>query len=435
MRVEIFSILDYYGNKNNGSEMLPLYLEHYTNSFPESKINIYMSNYPKNYNGYEVPLLNKYGCNIDIIELDKTEKYYDYRLTKEVRNYLKKEKEFRDSVWKESKADWVILCDIDEILMISDDELKNEDDDIIQFEGYYMKRYNKKSKFNQLTYGFYATVYDKPCIFRPSIKEMNFSLGQHSCKPTTKKIKKSNYKLLHYRKKFFDLSPISRNIPKIELVRTDIKKEVDDNYITLSFFQSNILIDDKYVNKKINISKEGIWIDNVLEEHHYTDYQLCEELVKFLNEENAQSIVDFGCGLGSYVNCFRENNIEADGYDGNPRTNMHNKYCNTLDLSKPINIKKYNWVMSFEVGEHIPKECEDVFIDNMHRSNKDGIILTWAPIGQPGFGHINCQDINYIINKITKLGYTLDVKQTNELRESCELPWIGLTLIVLRKNK
>ena len=435
MRVEIFSILDYYGNKNNGSEMLSLYLEHYTNSFPESKINIYMSNYPKNYNGYEVPLLNKYGCNIDIIELDKTEKYYDYRLTKEVRNYLKKEKEFRDSVWKESKADWVILCDIDEILMISDDELKNEDDDIIQFEGYYMKRYNKKSKFNQLTYGFYNNRYDKPCIFRPSIKEMNFSLGQHTCKPTTKKIKKSNYKLLHYKKDCFDLSHLSKHVPKIELVRTDIEKEVDDNYIFLSLFQSNIESYDENSIKEINISKEGIWIDNRLEEHHYTDYGLSEELVKFLNRENAQSIADFGCGLGSYVNYFRENNIEADGYDGNPKTNTYNEYCNVLDLSKPINIKKYSWVMSFEVGEHIPKEYEDVFIDNIHRSNKDGVILTWAPPHHDGFGHINCQDIDYIINKITKLGYTLDVEQTNELRESCELSWIALTLIVLRKNK
>jgi len=435
MQVEIFSILDYYGNKNNGHEMLPLYLKHYTNSFPGAKINIYMSNYPEDYKGYEVPLLNKYGCNIDTVELDKTEKYYQYRLTKEVKNYLKKEKEFRDSIWKESKADWVILCDIDEILMISDDELKNEDDDIIQFTGYYMKRYNKKSKFNQLTYGFYNTYYDKPSIFKPTIKEMNFSLGQHTCKPTTTKIKKSNYKLLHYKKDCFDISFLSKLIPKIELVRTDIKKEVDGNYIFKSLFQTNLTVNGEYNNTEINISKEGIWIDSRLEEHHYTDHELCGELVKFLNKENAQSIADFGCGLGRYVSYFRENNIEADGYDGNPKTNTYNEYCNVLDLSKPINIKKYSWVMSFEVGEHIPKEQEDVFIDNLHRSNKDGMILTWAPPHHDGFGHINCQDIDYIINKITKLGYTLDLEITNALRESCELTWIGLTLIVLRKNK
>ena len=34
MKVEIFSVLDYNGNKNNEPEMLPMYLEHYTKNFP-----------------------------------------------------------------------------------------------------------------------------------------------------------------------------------------------------------------------------------------------------------------------------------------------------------------------------------------------------------------------------------------------------------------
>ena len=68
MKVEIFSVLDYNGNKNNEPEMLPMYLEHYTKNFPNSKINIFMCNFPTNYNGSEVSLLKKYGCHIKTIE-------------------------------------------------------------------------------------------------------------------------------------------------------------------------------------------------------------------------------------------------------------------------------------------------------------------------------------------------------------------------------
>lgn len=430
MTVEIFSVLDYHGNKNNEPEMLSIYLEHYTSCFPNCKINIYLSNFPTNYQGSEMLLLKKYGCNIKTVELDNTEKYYEDIINKEVKNYLEKEKNFRNSVWKDSKSDWVILCDIDEILSINSKELEEIDSDAIEFVGYSMIRYNKYSNYRKLTYAIKYNRYNKTCVFKPTIKEMNFQLGQHTCNPTTTKINKGKYKLFHYKK-----TDVDKFIVKdVELVKTDIEQEVSQDYIFKRLIGGGIVSNVSF-DKKANISKEGFWIDERLEHHHYTDQKLCKSLVDFFKKENSKTVADFGCGLGEYVRYLNDSGIFANGYDGNPKTNTYNEKCFVLDLSKPINIDIYDWVISFEVGEHIPEECEDVFIQNMHKTNKNGIILTWAPPHHAGYGHINCRDIDYVVNKICKLGYTLDINATNQFRKNCELSWLELTISVLRKNK
>ena len=92
-----------------------------------------MCNFPTNYNGSEVSLLKKYGCHIKTIKFDNNEKYYEDILNKEVKNYIEKETNFRNSIWKDSKSDWVILCDIDEILFIDSEELKKVNSDAIEF--------------------------------------------------------------------------------------------------------------------------------------------------------------------------------------------------------------------------------------------------------------------------------------------------------------
>ena len=54
MKIDIFSILDFNGNKCNDPQMLPLYLDHYREKFPNCIFNIYLSDYPDNYNGGRV---------------------------------------------------------------------------------------------------------------------------------------------------------------------------------------------------------------------------------------------------------------------------------------------------------------------------------------------------------------------------------------------
>ena len=64
-----------------------------------------------------------------------------------------------------------------------------------------------------------------------------------------------------------------------------------------------------------------------------------------------------------------------------------------------------------------PKKFEDIFINNLHKNNKNGIVLSWAVKGQGGDGHFNEQNNDYIKSKICKLGYINDIESENQLRD------------------
>ena len=88
--------------------------------------------------------------------------------------------------------------------------------------------------------------------------------------------------------------------------------------------------------------------------------------------------------------------------------------------------KKYDWVISLEVGEHIPKEYENIFIENLHKNNIRGIVLSWAIKGQGGDGHVNEQDNYYIKNIFQDLCYENDLEAENTLRELSEHAWFKI---------
>jgi hypothetical protein len=53
-------------------------------------------------------------------------------------------------------------------------------------------------------------------------------------------------------------------------------------------------------------------------------------------------------------------------------------------------------IISLEVAEHIPEKYEAVYLDNIFRHAKEGIILSWAVPGQGGLSHINNKPIEYV---------------------------------------
>lgn len=185
----------------------------------------------------------------------------------------------------------------------------------------------------------------------------------------------------------------------------------------------------------MSINKNGYWEGLEACSQHCYDSALGEGLTTFFKNEKVTSIVDLGCGMGNYVKHFQENNINASGFDGNPNTPELTKgLCSVLDLSVPKQFDEpYDWVMSLEVGEHLPPQFEDIFINNLHNNNKNGIILSWAIKGQGGHGHFNEQNCDYIKSKICNLGYLNDIKSENNLRNLSTLSWFKNTIMVFRK--
>merc|ERR1711966_12244 len=61
--------------------------------------------------------------------------------------------------------------------------------------------------------------------------------------------------------------------------------------------------------------------------------------------------------------------------------------------------------MSLEVAEHIPKEFEDAFLDNVVRNARCYIILSWSKLAELGSGHVNARGNDYVKAKMESLGF------------------------------
>lgn len=184
------------------------------------------------------------------------------------------------------------------------------------------------------------------------------------------------------------------------------------------------------------IHENGYWIGQEVKSQHLFDPKLCKSLITFFKNEKCKNLADFGCGMGTYVNAFMKNDINTIGYDGNPNTpELTSNTCKVLDFSVPIKFdNQFDWVMSLEVGEHLPKQFEETFINNLHVNNVRGIVLSWAIVGQGGDGHVNCQNNDYIKSIFHKLNYINDIDAENMLRKNSSLSWFKNTIMVFRKQ-
>lgn len=179
------------------------------------------------------------------------------------------------------------------------------------------------------------------------------------------------------------------------------------------------------------ISNKGFWLTSD-ESGHCFDAPLAEQLKCLFKHHN---VIDLGCGPGYYTKYFLQNEIMCEGWDGNPNTpTISDGLCKVADLTQLQSFEKKNWVLSLEVGEHIPKEYEHIFIDNLINHATEGIVLSWAIPNQPGDGHVNCQPNEYIISLIEKHGFVLDTLTTSQMRECAELWWFKNTVLCFRKN-
>jgi cyclopropane fatty-acyl-phospholipid synthase-like methyltransferase len=185
----------------------------------------------------------------------------------------------------------------------------------------------------------------------------------------------------------------------------------------------------------MSIHEHGYWEGLEATTQHCYDAPLGNSLTHFFKSEHANTVVDFGCGMGEYVKLFKQHDMNAVGFDGNPNTpELTNNVCEVLDLSVPKKFDEpFDWVLSLEVGEHLPPQFEDIFIQTLHKNNKYGMVLSWAVKGQGGHGHFNEQNNDYVKSKICSLGYRNDIEAENKLRKDSTLPWFKNTIMVFRK--
>lgn len=116
----------------------------------------------------------------------------------------------KNNCWKKSKADWVIVCDSDEILWPGHqyirqtlDKLRYYGTTIPKTVGWDVYSHDMpKTSFLDIRNGFQNGNYSKSIVFNPKeIKEINYRLGCHVCKPTGNVWSSANeeFLVMHYR--------------------------------------------------------------------------------------------------------------------------------------------------------------------------------------------------------------------------------------------
>jgi cyclopropane fatty-acyl-phospholipid synthase-like methyltransferase len=167
-----------------------------------------------------------------------------------------------------------------------------------------------------------------------------------------------------------------------------------------------------------------------------------EAIAKLVGSDS--TVLELGAGKGCYVSALRRNGVRAMGFDYQSNKEQledstfaeSNALVRHADLSQPQHLLKANWVMSLEVGEHIPKQHEAAFIRNVHTHNHHGIVLSWA-ISTAGNGHVNPLSNEAVAKRFIPLGYVVDTEATAELRAASGktgISWFNQTLQVLRRK-
>ena len=189
-------------------------------------------------------------------------------------------------------------------------------------------------------------------------------------------------------------------------------------------------------SRDIVVHEHGYWVGTDAPSEHKTDFPLANAIGQFFNSVGANTVVDFGCGMGDYVKVMHYYQIHCEGFDGNPNTyNLTGGVGHVADLSQPLDLdQKYDWVLSLEVGEHLPKAYEKTFIENLDRHNTYGIVLSWAVKGQGGYGHFNEQNNDYVKDLLAQYGYINDIEAENELRRRSTFSWFKNTVMVFRRK-
>lgn len=197
----------------------------------------------------------------------------------------------------------------------------------------------------------------------------------------------------------------------------------------------------------------GGWLydlDLIATRHVAFDHGFGNALAQYIEEG---SVLDLGAGvgqLGIFLKKSGFNRIKWYGFDGGNNieqmrgihapvmgdyTHVIPVVC-WIDASKPIDMDPKDWLVSIEVGEHIDKEFEYTFIDNLAKLSKKGVILSWAIEGQAGHQHVNCQNNDHVIHQMSSRGMVYDEEQSLLFRKSVsEVVWLSETVMVFHHGQ
>lgn len=134
-------------------------------------------------------------------------------------------------------------------------------------------------------------------------------------------------------------------------------------------------------------------------------------------------INDLGAGVGQLGRTIlsllpRGGSQLYTGYDGAGNVENHTSgFVHWADLTQPLStLPAAEWVVSLEVGEHIPQQYESAYLGNLHALNCRGIVVSWAENRKGGFHHVNPRSPGFVPEHFASMGYRVNDELTRLMR-------------------
>ncbi len=155
------------------------------------------------------------------------------------------------------------------------------------------------------------------------------------------------------------------------------------------------------------------------------------DLVSFLYDTfRPSSVLDVGCGLGNFLYGFKKLGVmEVKGVDG-PWVKREKRLLYiedeeflVHDLQLPLELnKKYDLVISLEVGEHLSESAAKTHVQNLISAGNIIVFSAAVPF-QGGQNHINEQWPSYWENIFAKYDFLLNDVIRPNIWSNTNIPW------------
>uniref|UniRef100_A0A061SH67 Methyltransferase domain protein n=1 Tax=Tetraselmis sp. GSL018 TaxID=582737 RepID=A0A061SH67_9CHLO len=183
----------------------------------------------------------------------------------------------------------------------------------------------------------------------------------------------------------------------------------------------------------LGITESGAWY--ISRKYKYVfDKTLANALLVVFK---GKSVLELGAGLGHYSKfLLSTGKLKAlFSYDGVPDIQEVSRgLVHYADFTHSHNFSNVDWVLSTEVGEHIPTRYQQQFLSNIIQPAKVGVVLSWAVPGQLGEGHVNCLPNHNIVQAMFQNGFCLLPRTSQALRQTSSLPWFKRTIMVFSRG-
>lgn len=151
-----------------------------------------------------------------------------------------------------------------------------------------------------------------------------------------------------------------------------------------------------------------------------------------------EQVLDVGCGGGSFLHGCVDTGMDliygVDGEHVESSLQIPLNCFEVANLEEPLYLGiGVDLCVSMEVAEHLDLKYSSAFVESLCR-HSDNVLFSAAQVGQPGINHVNCQSLEFWIEKFKDNGFTHIEEVSNSIRNNSQIyNWYRKNSMLFRK--